>query len=330
MGSIVSAKKPSLLEKMAEEYSLEPAKFWEGVKATIAPSKSGGQIASDAEIMTYLMVAQQYKLNPFLREIHGFVGKGGKVQVIVGVDGWIKIVNRQPNYGGFEMLHKLDEKGALVSITCKMKVRDDALAQGFRIVEMTEYMSECRMPNKEPWDKWPARMLHHKAFIQAARYAFGVTGVMDEDEADRYEREIDVTPGKSAFSPPQEVKKAHEPPAQPQSAKPETTAAVPPEGKPSEPAPPATTPPQTPADSTEKASEQQVKKINVCLTELGSKTDEERHKYVKSILGVTTLPLFEEPDGTKKESIKGLSKRDASTVIETLVKAAAQKGQQRS
>ena len=37
-------------------------------------------------------------------------------------------------------------------------------------------------------------MLRHKALIQAARYAFGFSGVMDEDEAGRIAAMKDITP----------------------------------------------------------------------------------------------------------------------------------------
>ena len=314
---IVSAKKPGLLEKMAEEYSLDTLKFWEGIKATIAPTKQGGAIASDAEIMTFLMVANQYKLNPFLREIHGFVGKGGKVQVIVGIDGWIKMVNRRADYGGFDMLHKLDDKGNLASITCRMKVRDDSVAAGFRTVEMTEYMSECKMPGKEPWEKWPARMLHHKAFIQAARYAFGVTEFMDEDEAERYDREIDVTPGKSAFSPPQQVKKEHESAGtMAEERLPSESAKAPSQEAPAASEAPKTAAPAAPAEAPDRASEQQVKKIQVCLKEVGCATDQERYEYASNV-------LLKDP---YIKSINDLTKREASTLIEELVKRIAASG----
>jgi hypothetical protein len=45
-------------------------------------------------------------------------------------------------------------------------------------------MSECAR-NTEPWIKWPARMLRHKALIQCARVAFGLAGIYDPDEAER-------------------------------------------------------------------------------------------------------------------------------------------------
>ena len=60
-------------------------------------------------------------------------------------------------------------------------------------------MSECKQQNKEPWQKWPSRMLRHKAAIQAGRYAFGLSGIIDPDEADRYkdvgviEKEVNPT-----------------------------------------------------------------------------------------------------------------------------------------
>ena len=45
-------------------------------------------------------------------------------------------------------------------------------------------MNECRR-NTDPWKQWPSRMLRHKATIQAARYAFGFSGIVDQDEAER-------------------------------------------------------------------------------------------------------------------------------------------------
>ena len=49
-------------------------------------------------------------------------------------------------------------------------------------VEVTEYLSECALPT-QPWKSHPRRMLRHKALIQAARLAFGFSGISDEEEA---------------------------------------------------------------------------------------------------------------------------------------------------
>jgi len=46
-----------------------------------------------------------------------------------------------------------------------------------------------------PWDTHPKRMHRHKTLIQAARIAFGFSGIYDEDEAERI-LEKDITPQK--------------------------------------------------------------------------------------------------------------------------------------
>ena len=71
------------------------------------------------------------------------------------------------------------ENGKLAAITCRMYRKSRT-----RPTEVTEYMAECARET-EPWKKWPARMLRHKALIQCAGYAFSLSGIFDEDEAER-------------------------------------------------------------------------------------------------------------------------------------------------
>ena len=56
------------------------------------------------------------------------------------------------------------------------------------------------MDKSDVWKKYPARMLRHKAYIQAARMAFGISEVIDDDEARRMPEESvqerDITPEK--------------------------------------------------------------------------------------------------------------------------------------
>ena len=65
------------------------------------------------------------------------------------------------------------------SCTCRIYRKDRS-----HPIVVTEYMDECRR-NTQPWKSHPRRMLRHKAMIQAARLAFGFTGIYDEDEAER-------------------------------------------------------------------------------------------------------------------------------------------------
>lgn len=133
----------------------------------------GANQVTDAQMTMLLVIAQQYGLNPFTREIYAFPDKGGIVPV-VGVDGWARIINSHPQFDGMDF-EQDDEK-----CTCIMFRKDRS-----HPVKITEYMAECRRSNAQPWNTHPRRMLRHKAMIQCARIAFGFAGIFDQDEAER-------------------------------------------------------------------------------------------------------------------------------------------------
>ncbi|MFW2064025.1 recombinase RecT [Acinetobacter ursingii] len=129
--------------------------------------------ATNDEFLSLLIVANQYKLNPFTKEIYAFPAKGGGITPVVGIDGWARIINDNPLTDGIQF--EQDEE----SCTCKIYRKDRS-----HPTVVTEYLSEC-LGTSEPWKKYPKRMLRHKALIQCARLAFGFSGIYDEDEARR-------------------------------------------------------------------------------------------------------------------------------------------------
>jgi len=134
--------------------------------------KSGTQV-SDAQMTALMVVANQYGLNPWTKEIYAFPDKGGIVPV-VGVDGWARIINNHPQFDGLEF--EQDDTSCTAIIYRKDRSRP---------VRVTEYMAECRRSNTGPWSSHPKRMLRHKAMIQCARLAFGYGGIHDLDEAEQ-------------------------------------------------------------------------------------------------------------------------------------------------
>lgn len=165
---------PSVLNSMAQHYGMDKAAFDATLRATVMPKD-----ASNAQAAAFLLVAREHKLNPFTREIFAFPAKGGGIQPVVSVDGWMKLINSHPTFDGMDFRDTLNEKGDLISVTCRIHRKDRS-----HPVEVTEYMSECRR-NTDTWQRWPARMLRHKAAIQASRYAFGFAGIMEPDEVER-------------------------------------------------------------------------------------------------------------------------------------------------
>jgi phage recombination protein Bet len=171
----VRQERPKLCDVFADRMQMDPEKVLTVLQDTILPSGK----ATPSQVQAFLVVSNQYGLNPFTKEIYAFPTKGGGVQPIIGVDGWISLIHRQEGLDGIEFEQEDDGDGSLVSITCRIYRKDMS-----RPVAITEYLSECQR-NTEPWTRWPHRMLRHKALTQCARVAFGLSGVVDEDEAER-------------------------------------------------------------------------------------------------------------------------------------------------
>lgn len=129
---------------------------------------------SDAQMSALLIVANQYGLNPWTKEIYAFPDKNNGIVPVVGVDGWSRIINGNPQFDGMDFTQD-DE-----SCTCRIYRKD----RGHPIA-VTEYMSECKRNGVGPWVSHPKRMLRHKTMIQCARLAFGFGGIYDQDEAER-------------------------------------------------------------------------------------------------------------------------------------------------
>ena len=162
--------KPSALSLMAERCQVEPAKLHATLKNTVFKG------ATDDELLALVVTANSYGLNPLLKELYAFPKKGGGITPMVGIDGWLKIANRQPNYDGMDVEVFGADKNP-THATCEIYLKDRAHS-----VKITEYFEECKR-GTDPWNQMPRRMLRNKAIIQAIRVAFGIGGIHDEDEA---------------------------------------------------------------------------------------------------------------------------------------------------
>lgn len=164
------------LMQVANRLSVSEQEVQNIVMRTIMPNGK----ATAEQFTSFIAVANEYKLNPLTKEIYAFPAKGGGIQPIVSIDGWLRIINTHPDFNGMTFTDNRDEQGQLVSITCNIYKKNTE-----HPIQVTEYMDECKK-NTEPWNKWPARMLRHKTAIQGGRYAFGLSGIIDPDEAERF------------------------------------------------------------------------------------------------------------------------------------------------
>lgn len=181
IGRAVAAIQPrSLVQKMAQRFGVDPTKMMDSLKATAFKTSAG---VSNEQMMALLIVADQYGLNPWTRELFAFPDKGGIVPV-VSVDGWSRILNDHPQMDGVEFIDaetmtKHAGKDVPEWIECVIYRKDRS-----KPTRVRERFAEV-VRDAQPWKSHPARMLRHKALIQCARVAFGFSGIYDEDEAQR-------------------------------------------------------------------------------------------------------------------------------------------------
>jgi len=188
MSTEIAKTKQTAIEAMASRLQVSSTQLQKTLQQT-----AFRDCKTPEEFVACVIVANTYQLNPLLKEIYAFSGKGGGVVPIVPIDGMISMMNKHRNqagefdHDGIETVENKTKDGKLnasktdvESITAKIYTKGKT-----HPTVVTEYMNECFDGNKSPWVKWPLRMLRHKAIIQCARVAYGFSGIYDPDEGER-------------------------------------------------------------------------------------------------------------------------------------------------
>ena len=207
----IEPRKGKLLTRFADRFGVDESKLMTTLKQTAFRQKNGE--VSNEQMMALMVVADQYRLNPFTKEIYAFPDKQNGIVPVVGVDGWSRIINEHPQFDGMDFRQSEETvtmEGAKPCpewIECVMYRKDRQ-----HPIIVREYLDECyREPftgqGKNgsyqvtgPWQTHTKRFLRHKTMIQAARIAFGFAGIYDQDEAERITeaQQVDVVELKPA------------------------------------------------------------------------------------------------------------------------------------
>ena len=195
------------IDQLASRFDLpQSPELYEVLKSTAFKD------ANDAQLSALLIVAKQYGLNPWTKEIYAFPDKKNGIIPVVSVDGWARIINSNPVFDGMDFNFSdqmVTMDGAASSAPawteCVIHRKDRAHPTVIR-----EYLDEVyRAPFKGkgqngdyevkgPWQTHPKRFSRHKAMIQCARMAFGFGGIYDQDEAERI---VEASPGIKTIDP---------------------------------------------------------------------------------------------------------------------------------
>ena len=170
---VEEGERRSLAETLARKYGMEATPFRNAVISCCFADK---KLATVENLTALFVIANEYNLNPFTRQIYVFKGAGGGIVPIVSADGWYHIITTHPQADGLGISYDYDESGNPISCTCTLARKDWSAP-----VVITEFLAECKK-NSPAWNNMPHRMLRHRAIIQAARVAFGLGGIYDPEE----------------------------------------------------------------------------------------------------------------------------------------------------
>lgn len=290
--------------------------------------------ANDQEVYFFLELCKSQQLNPFMREafLIKYAGQSEPASMVVAYQSFIKRAESNPAYNGFKAgIIVLDANKKITYREGAFYVEGEQILGGWcevyrkdrstpiRIeVALQEYIGRKKDGTvTKQWRERQATMIRKVPIAQAHRDAFpGELGrlyvseefTQDEDALPAYEMGkapvIPVPEGMQGFRAPQQVQPSARTAESGASSSPATTG--------------STTSGASAGDvaTGESATEAQVKKINVCLKELGCTDDTSRHEYASNV-------LLKDP---YIKSINDLTKREASTLIEDLVKRIASAG----
>ena len=166
-----------IFKRSAERSGMSEESF---VDALVQTSLSALITWTQLDLERLLLAAEVNGLSPTGREIF-LVPSGGVLEpatVVVGVDGWSRIINTHKQFAGMRFKESDELVDGVPSWTeCTMYRWDRRVPTSVR-----EYLVEVRGVSAG-WITHPRRMLRHKAMVQCARLTFGLIGIYDADEA---------------------------------------------------------------------------------------------------------------------------------------------------
>lgn len=214
-GGAVVVRSPKLIERIGARFGVDPDKMLDSLKSTAfrqRPAKGDRPaiVVTNEHMIMLLVIAEQYHLNPFTREIYAFPQEGAIVP-IVGYDGWLRLMNEHPQHDYIEDHYApLDTPQEAWYHEVEIKRKDRS-----RPVITRKYLKEYYR-DTDPWNNMPKHMIEIKTTIQGIRKAYGFAGIYDPDEEERiFAAAIDVTPrGKPRTETPKAKSRQETPPAQ--------------------------------------------------------------------------------------------------------------------
>ena len=178
--------KLTLTEQLASKYNLAPDSFTHLLKNQFISVGRNDPPPTNAEMALLMLAINKYDLDPNLKQVHAFRHKG-KLNIMVGVDGWIAFANRQQGYEGVTyeysetMVESPDGKGKKCWEWVKATIHSKDRIATEVICFLDEWYQGQKGNYPGPWQSMTRHRLRQKAFTQAVREHYGFSVYDDTD-----------------------------------------------------------------------------------------------------------------------------------------------------
>jgi phage recombination protein Bet len=188
------SKQNNAMVNFASKFNIDVHVMEKTLRDTVF-KQSGDEQITNEQMVALMIVASEYGLNPFTKEIYAFPDKQGGIIPVVGVDGWSRLINSRPSFNGMDFnqsdkMVKIDENSKncpeWIEVIIHHKDRQHPTVVREYLDEVYKkaaYSQRYKKAFPGPWQTHTKRMLRHKAMIQGGRVAFGYSGIYDDDEA---------------------------------------------------------------------------------------------------------------------------------------------------
>jgi hypothetical protein len=107
----------AIFARFANRFGLDSDKVSNILKNTafkIVDKNNPNREATEEQMAALLVVADQFNLNPFVKEIYAFPDSQGRgIVPIIPIDGWARIANEHPQYDGVEFRYAASIGGGI-------------------------------------------------------------------------------------------------------------------------------------------------------------------------------------------------------------------------
>jgi hypothetical protein len=150
-----------------------------GLLRNVWTTSKGQSPLTDAEMFKGLSLIARYELDPIARDVYVTRSKDGRLLTIIGIDGWIKVLDRTEHYDGFEWDDETDANGKVIAVNVRIYSTKRSRPTTYRGL-MSEYQRVGGVVAKD----MPVHMLRLFSLRHAARLFTPIGGdVLTEEEA---------------------------------------------------------------------------------------------------------------------------------------------------